>query len=137
MNKLYILSQTIKAVYGAVCNDQERPEIIPYLTGMMKKPIIRFNEAYTVFINGLGTNGDAFDRWLNLQFMVITLLGDDQDALKQLPIMFKDVLKTTEGGEVLDITDPKDYERYSFIIALAFRIYLDDLTIPEPDKEVK
>lgn len=137
MDRLIILSTTIKQVYGNLLQDQDRIQIIHHFQSLLKRPLVRFDEAYSTFIKSVGSNTDTFDRWLNIQFQVITLLAEDQEALKQLPKMFQEVLATTEGGEALDAKDPDDYKRYSFLIALAFRIYLDDMPIanrnPTPD----
>lgn len=131
MDKLPRLSEIIKQIFTDIALDENRNEFIFHFKGLMRKPLVKFGEAYTGFIGpgGVSKNSDTFDLWLNIQMRVITALGPDQDALKQLVKMFQDVLKTTEGGEVSDclsVDSKEDFERYSFIIALAFKIYLDD-----------
>jgi len=126
MDKLYHLSIVIKEVYAELVKDTARPGILYNFRSLLQRPLIRFDEAYTAFINSVAQKSDTYDMWLNVQMRVITALGEEQGAIKQLASMFKEVVGTTEGGEALDIQDPKDFERYSFLIALAFRIYLDD-----------
>lgn len=130
MDQLTSLSAAVKKVYLDIRLD-ERQEILANFSGLLRKPLLKFNEGYGGFISGITLKADLFDMWLSLQIRVITLLDihhNHDEVFATFTKMFQDVLKTTEGGEVLDVTDVEDYQRYSFVIALAFRVYLDDLT---------
>lgn len=133
MDKLYHLSIVIKEIYSGLVADTSRPGILYNFRSLLQRPLIRFDEAYTVFIQGVAQRSDTYDMWLNVQMRVITALGEEQAALKQVATMFKEVMDTTEGGEALDIKDEDDYKRFSFLIALAFRIYLDDFPMASAD----
>lgn len=127
MDKLAALSNIVKGIYLDVAADQERSDFIFFFRSILKVPLIRYNEAYGTFISSVAKTPDTFDLWINIQMRVLTALGADADtAIAQLAKMFKDVLNTTEGGDIMDATDADDFKRYSFMISLAFRIYLDD-----------
>lgn len=132
MDKLLHLSSIIKHTFAEISADENRKGFIFHFQGLLKKPLVKFNEGYNNFIGGVTTSSDTFDLWLSIQMRIITALGNNQDALKQLGKMVQDVLSTTEGGEVNDCSAPDakdDFARYSFIIALAFRVYLDDFPV--------
>lgn len=133
MDKLYHLQDVIRQVYAGLAADKSRPGILYNFRSLLQRPLIRFDEAYSAFISSVAMKSDTYDMWLNVQLRVITMLGEEQVAIKQLATAFKEVVSTTEGGDALDAKDPKDFERFSFLIALAFRIYLDDFPLATED----
>ena len=126
MDKLIHLSRVIKQVWTELELDP-RKELIPRFNSLMSTPLVKFDTAYGTFITGVGSTTQSFDLWLNVQMRVRTELGEHQEAWKQLAALFKETMETTEGGETCDVTDENDFKRYSFLTALAFRIYLDQL----------
>lgn len=129
MDKLYHLRDTVRQVYAGIVADTTRPGILYNFRSLLRSPLICFEKAYSAFISGVALRSDTYDMWINVQLRVITMLGEEQEAIKQLAKAFQDVMATTEGGDATDCKDPKDFERFSFLIALAFRVYLDDFPL--------
>lgn len=127
MDKLIALKTVIERVYVAINNDGRTDIVVP-MASMAHKPLVMFPEAYEAFVKKIATTSALFDRWLNIQLQVYTELQDDQDAITQFADIYQKVLKGTEGGET-GIIPPERFQDTSFIIALAFRVYLDAIVI--------
>lgn len=127
MDKLIALKTVITRVYLNLYRDGRKEVLIP-LGNMLAKPLVQFNEAYVNFVSKIAEDSGVYDRWLNIQIQVYTELMDDQDAIKQFVDCFKSVLKGTPGGEAAAIDDDA-FQDTSFILALAFRVYLDALVL--------
>lgn len=137
MDKLIHLQAAIKQVWVELGADS-RIDLIPHFHTLMKTPLVRFNEAYGNFISGVGATSAAFDMWLNVQMRIRTDVGQHPEVWKQLGTLFKETMSTTEGADSYDAQDEQDFLRYSFLVLLAFRIYLDALIfIPEAPPEAK
>lgn len=127
MDKLIALKTVIERVYVDINKDGRTGIVIP-MASMAHKPLVSFAEAYEAFIKKVALTSDLFDRWLNIQMQVYTELRDDQDAITQFADIYQKVLKGTEGGET-GIIPPERFQDTSFIVALAFRVYLDAIVI--------
>lgn len=130
MDKLIHLSNTIQEVWLDLSTGEAPSPIIQNFSSLINRPLICFNEAYSVFMSQVGSKSDLFDSWVSIQMMVITRLGEHQVAFSQFSQMFKEVFKTIEGGNGLDISDENEYKRWSFLIALAFRVYTSHFIVP-------
>lgn len=127
MDKLIALKTVIGRVYVDI-NRDSRKEIILPLAAMCTRPLIVFNEAYNSFITSVAETPDLFDRWLNIQIQVITELQDDQDAIPQFKELFVKILKETPGGQGA-VHEEGMLDKSSYIIALAFRVYMDSIVV--------
>lgn len=127
MDKLIALKTVIERVYVAINNDGRTDIIIP-MASMAHKPLVTFAVAYETFIKSVADSSALFDRWLNIQMQVYTELRDDQDAITQFAELFQNVLNGTEGGAA-GMIPAERFQDTSFIIALAFRVYLDAIVI--------
>lgn len=140
MDKLIALKTVITRVYLDLYRDGRKEILVP-LGNTLIKPLVQFNEAYINFVTKIAEDSAVYDRWLNIQIQVYTELMDDQDAINQFVSCFKNVLKGTPGGEAAAILD-ESFQDSSFIVALAFRVYLDALVLagdvvitPEPEEK--
>lgn len=131
MDKLAHLSTVIKNVFVDISNDPSRNGFLPLFQGMLTRPLIMFNAAYQVFSGHLTGDSSQMDRWLTNQLQVVTLLGEHQAGFTQLGELFQELLRATPGCDGADIVDATLYKNRSFIIALAFRIYLNDFPVSE------
>lgn len=129
MDKLIALKTVIERVYVAINSDGRKEIIIP-MGSMFHKPLVVFDVAYKNFIETVAANADTYDRWMNIQIQVFTELQDDQEAIPQFAEIFKKVLKGTEGAEMV-VFDETRFQDTSFIVALAFRVYLDAINIQD------
>jgi hypothetical protein len=127
MDKLIALKTVIERVYVAINNDGRTDIIVP-MASMAHKPLVTFATAYEAFIKSVAVSSALFDRWLNIQMQVYTELRDDQDAITQFAELFQNVLNGTEGGAA-GMIPAERFQDTSFIIALAFRVYLDAIVI--------
>lgn len=127
MDKLIALKTVITRVYLDLHRDG-RVEIIIPLANMLPKPLVTFNEAYKNFIMKIAEDSGVYDRWLNIQIQVYTELMDDQEAINQFIDCFKNVLKGTPGASQAAIAE-EDFQDTSFIVALAFRVYMDSIVV--------
>jgi hypothetical protein len=132
MDKLLILKDVVSGAYTMMLDDQ-RTELTLAMGELFRRPLIRFDEAYEDFVAQVTKSSDIFDRWLNIQLQVLTELGPDQEALQQLTNTFTQVLEGTPGGETATF-DGTLFENKSFVIALAFRIYLDALVFKQTEQ---
>lgn len=136
MDKLIVLKDVVSKVYADMITDP-RTELVLAMGPMFRRPLIRFDEAYETFIATVTSDSALFDRWLNVQVQVLTeLSGDAKQALVQLKDTFNEILEDTPGGETATF-EGGDLEKKSFIIALAFRIYLDALVAAEEEEPKK
>lgn len=127
MDKLIALKTVIERVYVNINHDGRKDIIVP-MGSMFHKPLVVFDEAYKNFIETVAKSSELYDRWMNIQIQVYTELQDDQDAIPQFGEIFRTVLKGTEGADVA-VFDPERFKDTSFVVALAFRVYLDAINI--------
>jgi hypothetical protein len=129
MDKLIALKMVIARVYVDI-NKDGRKEIIVPMGSMFHKPLVMFELAYKNFIETVAKAPDTYDRWLNIQLQVLTELQDDQDAIKQFAEAYAMILKSTPGGEAAEFK-VESHLNTSYVIALAFRVYLDAIVITD------
>lgn len=91
---------------------------------------------YKEFMQSLATVGkgaEEYNHWLSTQMLVMSYLENDAQLLNEMYKMYTDTLLGTAGGEVADVLVKYKTEKpdRSFLIALAFRIYLDTLYLTE------
>lgn len=130
MEKLQELSAVIKRVFAEVAADDARKGFNKHYRALMVKPLVRFAAAYDTFIASITNSPDSYDLWLSVQMRVLTALGS-KDSLRQLEALFFDTMTNTEGGDICDCTEADFFNPNSRIIALAFRVYLDDFPTEE------
>lgn len=135
MDKLIALKMVIARVYLDINKDGRKEIVIP-LSSLLHKPLVVFEEAYKTFMETVVKNSAMFDRWLNIQMQVYTELQDDQAAIDQFIRMYKKVMAGTEGAEWVLVQDNPRFGDSSFVVALAFRVYLDAIAL-EGFAEVK
>lgn len=127
MDKLPIFKDAIGDIYALMRGDS-RQALILAMGPMYRRPLIRFEEAYEEFIAKVVSDSALFDRWLNIQMQLSTQLGGDcEPSVDQFSAMIKMILDQTPGGESADF-DKWLFDSKSFVFALAFRVYLDDLS---------
>ena len=136
MDKLIALKTVIARVYLDI-NKDGRKEILVPLSSMFHKPLVVFDETYKTFIETVAKDAGLFDRWLNIQMQVYTELQDDQAAIEQFIEMFKKVMKTTDGAEWVLVSDNPSFNSTSYVVALAFRVYLDAIVLDEDVRAVQ
>ena len=134
MDKLIALKVVIARVYLDI-NKDGRKEILVPLSSMFHKPLVIFEEAYKTFIETVTKDAGLFDRWLNIQMQVYTELQDDQEAIPQFTKMFKMVLEGTDGAEFVLFDEGR--LNASYIVALAFRVYLDAIVVEADARAVQ
>ena len=135
MDKLIALKVVIARVYLDI-NKDGRKEILVPLSSMFHKPLVIFEEAYKTFIETVAKDAGLFDRWLNIQMQIYTELQDDQEAIPQFITMFTKVVKGTDGAEWVSLNAERLADT-SYIVALAFRVYLDAIVLDEDVRAIK
>lgn len=146
VEKLVDLKGVITVVYAKmVAENPLRSNLIFYLVDTTKKSLLKFLEAYVEFEQIIGGDEELYAHWLNVQLQVMTLLDNNPKALVLLATTVKDTLKETPGGMHADIFKEANRNKdqintRSVQIALAFRVYLDDIDVvaeAEPPVPVK
>lgn len=139
VDKLVVLSIAIKTVYRNLLKDAEegktddpkenkRVSFLSHIEAIMSKPLIKLKGIHESFLKGVSNDQDLFDRWVNVQLQVLTLLGEEVSSLNQLSNSIMAVMVSCGVGGEYDVQDPSLYNNTSFAIITAFRVYLDDIS---------
>jgi hypothetical protein len=92
------------------------------LSNLFTVPLVRFEDAYDEFVAAIGQSSDAYDRWLSLQFSLVTDFGPNRETLiRQFSTLYKDTIKSSPGGESVTFTSTFDNQSYQ--LALILRVY--------------
>lgn len=112
---------------GAILAEHKPIRLSIALDNLVKSPLIKFTEAYLVFIDAItAEEADSFDYWLTLVNEFVTLLGPEyQSKLELMYNAFKDVLGSfdfTDTDIALGNWEEGLYKDPSFSVALAIRL---------------
>ena len=140
MTTLMELKEVVITAYAKMLNEKPlRSDLIYRLTDLTKSSMLTFTSAYIAFEKVIGQDEELYAHWLNVQLQVMTMLNGNA-----LPIEtnFKSVVETLSGhpggenSDVFRLMGPKkDFPEVSrsYKIALAFRVFLDDVDITEEE----
>ena len=141
MENLRDLKDVIVIVYAKMVTEVPmRSDLASYLVDMTKKSYLKFMESYVEFEQIIGNDEDLYAHWLNAQFQVMTLLDGDDTLLTNHTEMVYQTLLGTPGGASSDVLPTKESMKKneplskpprSAQIALAFRVFLDNIEVVE------
>ena len=130
MLNLIVLKNSVLTILERLREDT-REDIKVIISNLFVSPLVNFNDAYDYFAGSLGQSASASDRWRTIQVDLITEVGDGWPQLfDEFKSVYGQVMKDSPGGEIF-IRHKTDWDRLSFTIALAIRIYGDTLYITE------
>lgn len=152
METLRDLKDVMIVVYAKMVEEVPLRSNLPYeLVDFTKKSVLTFKEGYIEFEKRIGEDTDMYAHWMNAQLHVMTLLDGDDKLLRHNTKTFFKTVSGSPGGSNADLflgnankkMEPDDYP-LSVHIALAFRVYLDNIEVvmaaagktpPPPPKE--
>jgi len=140
MENLRDLKDVIVVVYAKMVSEVPmRSDLAFRLVDLTKKSYLKFMASYVDFEKIIGADEDLYAHWLNVQFQVMTLLdGDDTLLVNHTNMVYQTLLGTPAGStsdllpkEPLKKTESLTLPPRSTQIALAFRVFLDNIEVVE------
>lgn len=141
MSTLMELKEVVITAYAKMLNEKPlRSNLIYHLSDLTKSSMLTFTAAYAKFEKTIGQDEELYAHWLNVQLQIMTMLNGN---VLPVEVNFKSVVETLAGhpgGESSDIFTlmgpKKDFPTASrsYKIALACRVFLDDIDIVEEEK---